>query len=164
MSPSSSSTAVKHGPCLLTLKKKKKGIQAFETKCLRKLLRYLLLGAQDQRLGAERDQLSCRSTGTSFGNCQGTDTCMVRACHTPRQPLQNPEGSSGRLGGWSTPRRGRQRKWWLDNIKEWTHLPMPEVLTRASCRKDWKRLSAESPNMTLPHPQPPRFQSVKGLD
>ena len=29
-------------------------------------------------------------------------------------------------------RRGRQRKCWMDNIKEWTSLPMPELLTRAS--------------------------------
>ena len=45
-------------------------------------------------------------------------------------------------------RRGQQRKCWMDNIKEWTLLPMPELLTRASCKqtkkKDWKRISAES--------------------
>ena len=36
-------------------------IQVFETKCLRKLLciSYLELGAQDQRLGTEQDQLLC---------------------------------------------------------------------------------------------------------
>ena len=39
---------------------------------------------------------------------------------------------------------GGQRKCWTDNVEEWTSLPMPEVLTRASCRKDWKRISAES--------------------
>ena len=37
----------------------------------------------------------------------------------------------------------QQRKCWMDNIKEWT-LPMPELLARAFCRKDWKRISAES--------------------
>ena len=31
--------------------------------------------------------------------------------------------------------RGRQRKYWMDNIKEWTFLPMSELLTTASCRK-----------------------------
>ena len=40
--------------------------------------------------------------------------------------------------------RCRQRNCWIDNIKEWTSLPMPELLTRASCRNDWKRFSAES--------------------
>ena len=32
----------------------------------------------------------------------------------------------------------------MDNIKEWTSLPMLELLTRASCGKDWKRIFAES--------------------
>ena len=41
-------------------------------------------------------------------------------------------------------RRGRQRKCCMDNIREWISLPMPELLTRASSRKDWKRISAES--------------------
>ena len=43
-------------------------------------------------------------------------------------------------GGWCC---GQQRKCWMDGIKEWTSLPMPEWLTRASCCKDWKRISAE---------------------
>ena len=38
--------------------------------------------------------------GTSSGICQETETCMVRACHTPRQPLQN--RPSGHFGGWAT--------------------------------------------------------------
>ena len=40
---------------------------------------YLLLGAQDQQLGAEQDQLPCGSSGTSSNNCQETETCMVWA-------------------------------------------------------------------------------------
>ena len=59
----------------------------------------LLLGAQDQQLGAEQDQLPCRSTGTSSGDCQETEACL--ACHTPRQPLEN--HPSGHLGEWATP-------------------------------------------------------------
>ena len=34
----------------------------------------------------------------------------------------------------------------MDNIKKWTSLPM--LLTRASCRKDWKMISAESSLMS----------------
>ena len=45
---------------------------------------HFLRGAQDQRLGAEQDQLPCGHTGTFSGNCQETETCMVRACQTPR--------------------------------------------------------------------------------
>ena len=41
-------------------------------------------------------------------------------------------------------RFGRQRKCWIDNVKQLTSLPMPEVLMMASCKKDWKRISVES--------------------
>ena len=46
-------------------------------------------------------------------------------------------------------RRGRQKKCWMDNIEEWTYLPMPELLTRASCRKGWRSISAE-PSLMIP--------------
>ena len=35
-------------------------------------------------------------------------------------------------------RRGRQRKCWMDNVKQWTSLPMPKLLTIASSRKRLK--------------------------
>ena len=54
-----------------------------------------------RRLGAEQDHLPFGSTGIESGNCQETKTCMVRACHTPQQPLQN--HTSGHLGWWATP-------------------------------------------------------------
>ena len=62
---------------------------------------HLLHGAQVQRVSAEQYQLSCGSTGTSSGNFQGREICMIWACHTPRQPRQN--HPSGYLGGWATP-------------------------------------------------------------
>ena len=84
---------------------------------------HLQLGAQDQRLGAGQDQLPCGTTGTSSGNRQETETCMVVACHTPRQPFkaipQDTFKGGRRLGQWG--------KCLLDNIKEWTSLPLPEV-------------------------------------
>ena len=61
---------------------------------------HILLGAQDQRLGAEQDQLPCWSTETSSVNCQKMETCMFWACHMPRQPLQN--HPLRHLGGWAT--------------------------------------------------------------
>ena len=60
---------------------------------------YLLLGVQDQPLDAEQDQLPCWSTGTSSGNWQEAETCMVQACQVPRQHLQN--HPSGHLWGWT---------------------------------------------------------------
>ena len=54
---------------------------------------------------------------------------------------------------------GQQRKCWMGIVKEWTFLPMPELLSRAACRKDWTRISAESSLMFLL-----TNQSVKGLN
>ena len=64
----------------------------------RKFLLISYLGAQDEQLSAEQDQLPCGSTGTSSGNCQEMETCIVQACYKPQQPFQNL--SSGHLGGW----------------------------------------------------------------
>ena len=110
------------------------------------------LGAQDHRLGAEQGHLPCGSTGTSFGNCQETEICMVPACQTPRQSLQN--HPSGHLGGWATPWSA------IDNTKEWISLPLTELLTRASCRKALKTISTNRPYAP---PPPPPTQSVNGL-
>ena len=67
---------------------------------------------------------------------------MVWACHMSQQPLQNhPSGLlRGLVPPWSA---GQHRKRLVFNIKEWTSLSMPELLTMA-CRKDWKRMTAES--------------------
>ena len=140
---------------------RKKKIQAFETKCLRKLLyiSYLeqkandwvcseisfLVGPQEPRLVTVKE----------------TEACMVQACHTPWQPLKN--HLQGTLGGGR--HRGQQRKCWIDNNKEWTSLPMPELLTRASCRKDWRGISAELSLMPPPSPwQPQTTPLVKKLN
>ena len=46
-------------------------------------------------------------------------------------------------------RRGRQRKCWMDNIKEWTSLPLPKMLTqgsmlnRPSCPPGWTELTSK---------------------
>ena len=50
----------------------------------------------------------------------------------------------GRVGDAVIGRGPQQSKFWMDNIKEWTSLPMPELLTTASCRKGRRRISAES--------------------
>ena len=81
-----------------------KGIQAFETKCLRKFpcisyLEHKTNGWINFLLG-QQDQLPFGSAETFSGNCCETETCMVWACHTSRQPLQ--KHPSGHLGGWAT--------------------------------------------------------------
>ena len=56
-------------------------------------------------------------------------------------------------------RGGRQRKCWMDKIREWISLPVPKLLTRASCRKDWKKDLC----LVVP-PVPPTTKSVKELN
>ena len=65
--------AVRHGPCLLTLKKD----PGFWNKVPEETSPHLLLGAQDQPLGVKQDQLPCGSTWISSCNCQEMATCMV---------------------------------------------------------------------------------------
>ena len=98
LSPPSSSTAVKHGPSLLTVKK---GSRPSKPNCLRKLLHISFL--EHKTIDWVRSKINFRvgSTGASSGNCQETETCMVHACHTPQQPVQN--HPSGHFGGWVTP-------------------------------------------------------------
>ena len=121
-----------------------KRIQAFEFKCMRKLLHtsYLehetndqvlskinfLVGPQEPLLATvKRRKLAWFEYATHLDSLSKTI-------------LQ------GTLEGGRC--RGQQRKCWIDNITEWTSLPMAELLTRASCRKDWQRISAESSLMS----------------
>ena len=41
-------------------------------------------------------------------------------------------------------RSGRQRKWWEDNIKEWTGLPWNIMLRKAENREEWRKLVVKS--------------------
>ena len=139
---------------MLTKKKQtnKKRIQTFQTKCLRKLLRQWLktndwvqskinfhMGAQEPFLATvKRQKLAWFRNGTRHDSLSKT-------------VLQGTL-EAGRRCGW-------QKKSWMDNIEEWTSLPMPELLTRASCRK--KKLE-ENLCRFVPH-VPPMTQWVKGL-
>ena len=123
----------------------KKRTQAFRTKCLRKLLRLsclehkindwvrskidFLVGPQEPFLATVK-----RRKLAWFGHVTLHNSLSKTICQ-------------GTLVGGR--RRGQQRKGWMEDAKEWTSLPMPELLTRASSRKDWKRISAESTLMFL---------------
>ena len=53
-------------------------------------------------------------------------------------------------------KRGRQRKSWSDNVKSWTEMTTPQLLTAAIDRPTWRRMSASSA-------QSPPTTSVTGL-
>ncbi|KAI8494650.1 hypothetical protein Bbelb_278760 [Branchiostoma belcheri] len=106
-------------------------IQSFETKCLRRLLqisykehktnKYVrelvqsLVGPQEPLLTTVRRRILQR-----FGH-------ITRHTSLAKTILQ------GTLEGGR--KRGRQRKTWLDNIKEWTSLNVPELLAAADRRE-----------------------------
>ena len=107
---------------------------------------HLLLGAHDQRLGEEQDQLPCRPLGTSSSNFQETETHMVPACNALRLALHN--HSSRHLGGWATPRSAEEM---LDGQRQrLASISMPELLTMAS-RKKKKKKSGITSLLTVPH-------------
>ena len=133
---------VKHRPRLLTPKKKKKRIQAFEPTCQRKLLRISYL--EHKTNDWVRTQIN------PFVGPQEPIPATVK-----RRKLAwfgHESLSKTTLQGTSEKGRchGRQRKCWMDNIKQQTSLTMPGLLTRSSCRKDWKRISAEFRLLCLP--------------
>ena len=123
-------------------------IQAFEYKCLRRLLRisYLehktnqfvrdtvsaLVGPQEPLLATVK-----RRKLAWFGHV----TRHNSLCKTILQ---------GTLEGGR--RRGRQKKSWMQNVKEWTGLPMDELLTTAADRPGWRRISAASSLMSPRRP------------
>ena len=45
-------------------------------------------------------------------------------------------------------KRGRQRKSWSDNIKEWTDLTMPELLAKSTDRLAWRWTTSSSALMS----------------
>ena len=84
------------------------------------------------------------------------ETCMVRACHAPQQPLQN--CPSGHLGGWAKPRSAVEV---LVGHHQRADIPaQPELLTVASCREKKKKNSRGSLlNRPTCPPTPPTPQS-----
>ena len=125
-----------------------KRIQAFETKCLRKLLHISYLEHKTNDwvwnkinflVGPQEPQATVKIWKLAwFG-------------HVTRHDSLSETIPQGTLEGGR--RCNRQKKCWMDNTKEWTPLSIPELLTRASCRKDLKGISAESSVMSPRQPK-----------
>ena len=133
-----------------------KRIQTLETKCLRKLLpiSYLeretndwvqskvnsLVGPQEPLLATvKRRKLAWIGHVTSHNSL--SKTILLGTLEVGSAVV-----STGNAG-WTTlgcgQHRGQNRKRCKDII-EWTSLPIPELIRRASCRKDWKMISTKS--------------------
>lgn len=118
-------------------------IQAFEHKCLRRLLR---ISYKDHKTND-----FVRSTVTTMVGPQETLLAFVKRKklawygHTTRHNCLAKTILQGTLEGGR--RRGRQRKSWSDNIKDWTSLNTPELLRTAANRDDWNRVAAAASHM-----------------
>ena len=107
--------------------------------------RHLLLGVKDQRLGAEEDQLLVDPKETLSATVKRQKLSWFG--YVTRHDILFKTILQGTLEGGQ--HCGWQRKCLMDNVKEWTSLPMLELLTRASCRKDWMGVFAELTVMSL---------------
>ena len=121
-------------------------IQAFESKCMRRLLgisykehktnEYVwqtvesLVGPQEHLLATVK-----RRKLKWFGHITRHDSL----CKTIMQ---------GTVEGGR--RRGRQHKSWSDNIKTWTDLSTPELLESAADRPVWRRIATSASTLRSP--------------
>lgn len=115
-------------------------LQAFETKCLRRLLgiSYLDRKTNDfvrsevqKRVGHQEPLLATikRRKLAWFG-------------HITRHTTLSKTILQGTVEGGR--RRGRQKKSWQDNIKEWTDLSVPDLLETVTDRQHWRKICAAS--------------------
>ena len=76
-------------------------IQAFDSKCQRKFLRIPYLKHKTNDWVRSKTSFLLGPQERLLATVKRRNFCMVRACHTPRQPLQF--HSLGHLGGWASP-------------------------------------------------------------
>ena len=117
-----------------------KRIQAFENKCLRKLLRI-----------SYRDHVTNESVREMVVAYVGPQEPLLATVkrrkltwfgHVTRHDSLSKTILQGTVEGWR--RRGRQKKSWIDNIKEWTGMTMHELVRSAFDRSAWRRKAASS--------------------
>ena len=123
----------------LTAETEKK-IQAFEHKCLRKLLRI-------SYLEHKTNDYVRRTVADMVGRQEPLIATIKRRKlafygHVTRHDSLCKTIMQGTVEGGRS--RGRQRKSWSDNIKEWTGLPTHELLARAADRQGWRKTSTTS--------------------
>jgi len=125
-----------HGCETWTLRKQEeRRIQAFENKCIRKLLRIpwtkLMTTAQVYKMARTENELLNRIKSRKLWYFR----------HVIRQPHDNVEGSVmvGFVEG--VRNRGRQRICWLDNVCQWTGLSGDNLLHSVRDRRCWTSLT-----------------------
>jgi hypothetical protein len=116
-----------------------KRLQAFETKCLRRLLRISYLDRKTNDF--------VRSKVYSLMGYQEPLLATIKRHklawfdHVTRHDTLSKTIMQGTVEGGR--KRGRQKNW-QDNVKEWTDLTIPDLLQSTSNRPLWRRISASS--------------------
>ena len=117
-----------------------KRIQAFEMKCLRRLLH---ISYKEHKTNEYVRKTVCSLVGPQEPLLATVKRRkMIWFGHVTRHDSLCKTIMQGTVEGGR--RRGRQRKSWSDNVKEWTDLTMPELLTQTTDRPAWRRMSASS--------------------
>ncbi|XP_071488121.1 uncharacterized protein [Diadema antillarum] len=109
------------------LAESEKRIQAFESKCLMRLLGIHYWERKTNGPQVTLLQMVKRRKLAWFG-------------HVTRHDCLSKTVMQGTVEGGRC--RGQQRKSWLDNAKEWTALPLADLLIAAQDRAGWKRSTA----------------------
>ncbi|GFR64708.1 protocadherin-11 X-linked [Elysia marginata] len=118
-------------------------VQAFENKCLRKLLR---ISYKDHVTNE-----SVRELVVAYVGPQEPLLATVKRRklawfgHVTRHDSLSKTILQGTVEGKC--RRGRQRKAWCDNIKEWTGMAMYELVRSASDRDAWRQIPPTTPQV-----------------
>ena len=116
-----------------------KRIQAFKTKCLRKLL-CISTWSIRPTTGCRTSSIALWAHRNLFWQLSKRWKLAWFEQITSHNSLSK-SILKGILEGGRC--RGQQRKCWMNNIKEWTSLAMLELHTVASYRKEWKQISAK---------------------
>ena len=124
-------------------------LQAFENKCMRKILQISYLEHKTNEYVWEKiKSITCHQETiiTSIKRRK-----MAWFGHVVRHDTLTKTILQGTIEGGR--RRGRQRKCWLDNIKEWTGMKLHELLAAAQNRQIWRSLSFD---VSMRSPQRPQ--------
>ncbi|GFS07296.1 endonuclease-reverse transcriptase [Elysia marginata] len=115
-------------------------IQVFENKCLRKLIR---ISYKDHVTSESLRELVVAYVGPQEPLLATVKRRkLARFGHVTRHDSLSKTVLQGTVEG--KRRRGRQKKAWCDNIKEWTGMAMYELVRSASDRNAWRQKTDSS--------------------
>ena len=126
-----------------------KKVQAFENKSLRKLLRISWREHKTNEYVRKRMEELVGPQETLLATVKRRKLKWFG--HVTRHDSLSKTIMQGTVAGGR--RRGRQRKSWGDNIKEWTAMTTPELLRAANTRTEWRKKSVSAASMSPPRPQ-----------